>query len=100
MTFKARDVADGYAGEEFEWEDLGGATHRVPSAKVLTTEQVQQFAQGRFDVLSEVWPQAAYEALLRLPIHVTEQLTMAWVEASRPGKSGSPSSPTPGSGTR
>lgn len=80
----------------FEWQ---GDRYEVPHPLSLQTRQLKKFTTLQavdgpeaLDYLAELWPEAAYEALMDLPPSVTGQLMRAWLQGEDAGKKSARSS--------
>lgn len=79
----------------FEFTGLDGELYELPNAKSLTAKQLQSVQTGDDTVLAELAPEA-YEAMMQMPVGVTEQLGAAWfAQIEEVGKSPSASPKTP-----
>lgn len=91
MTFDARDHLVDLPNYEFT--GLDGVTYTLPNIAALTMRQLMAVAAGDMTVLREI-NEKAYEAILDMPVTVSEQLAADWVQAGeQAGKSPSPPPP-------
>jgi hypothetical protein len=86
----------------FEFTGLDGVEYQLPSPMLISTDQARELntamlaasEDNLFDLLRDLWPEAAYNAVMDMPAIVTAQLMDAWKagidEAGKP-----PSSPAP-----
>lgn len=95
MTFDARKLAAELPDEPFEFIGMDGETYQLPNAARLTGAQAQRFKAGDDSVLQEVADEDAYEAIMALPVRLSEPLAQAWIEHGRGGKAAGASSPRP-----
>lgn len=100
MVFDARKLAADLPDDPFQFVGMDGETYELPNSSRLTGAQAQRFKDGDDSVLQDVADPDTYQAIMAMPVTLTENLAAAWIRHGRRGKEAGPSSPRPPRGKR